>query len=275
MSAFWEDSVSSLSFSRPGSNAVFVCCSLQYYSHIGLGDRRQNILHSGHSVSSSVQEDWLTWCLNIGRAMTNNKLIIFTGALFALYLMTVLSALLGWVVTTFIPREITYYTCTAIMFLFGLKMLWEAWRMKEDEVEETQKEVEQELAVMEGVGAAERGENNEGFSRNDPGPAILELSTEEQPNKEEEPQGTGIKSQAMRFLTKYIIAKHHHSDTDTDTSHSSQNIPAPATSPASQQESRKAEEGSGWLDHYIDRGCKENSWFGKKCLKIFKVKSDS
>ena len=101
--------------------------------------------------------------------------------------------------------------------------------MKEDEVEETQKEVEQELAVMEGAGAAERGENNEGLSRDDPGPgsgpAILELNTEKRPNNEEEPQGTGIKSQAMRFLTKYIIAKHHHSDTDTDTSHSSQNIP--------------------------------------------------
>ena len=36
--------------------------------------------------------------------------------------MTILSALLGFVVTTFIPREYTYYTCTAIMFLFGIKV---------------------------------------------------------------------------------------------------------------------------------------------------------
>ena len=79
--------------------------------------------------------------------MRNNKLIIFLSSLSALYLMTVLSALLGWVVTTFIPREITYYTCTAIMFLFGLKMLWEAWRMKEDEAQETQREVAEELGV--------------------------------------------------------------------------------------------------------------------------------
>ena len=55
-------------------------------------------------------------------AMSNNKLIIFLSALAALYLMTVLSAMLGWVVTTVIPREITYYTCTAIMFLFGVKV---------------------------------------------------------------------------------------------------------------------------------------------------------
>ena len=92
-------------------------------------------------------------------AMTNNKLIIFTGALSALYLMTVLSALLGWVVTTFIPREITYYTCTAIMFLFGLKMLWEAWRMKDDEAQETQREVEEELGVASGNNPGDAGEN--------------------------------------------------------------------------------------------------------------------
>ena len=48
--------------------------------------------------------------------------------------------------TTFIPREYTYYTCTAIMFLFGLKMLYEAWKMKPNEGEETQREVEEELA---------------------------------------------------------------------------------------------------------------------------------
>jgi putative Ca2+/H+ antiporter (TMEM165/GDT1 family) len=60
--------------------------------------------------------------------------------------MTVMSALLGFVVTQFVPREYTYYACTAIMFLFGLKMLWEAWRMSPDEGAETQREVEEELA---------------------------------------------------------------------------------------------------------------------------------
>ena len=32
------------------------------------------------------------------------------------------------------------------MFLFGIKMLWEAWRMKPTEGEDTQREVEEELA---------------------------------------------------------------------------------------------------------------------------------
>jgi hypothetical protein len=26
-----------------------------------------------------------------------------------------------------------------------------------------------------------------------------------------------------------------------------------------------------WMDNVIDNSCRENSWFGKKCLKIFKV----
>ena len=27
----------------------------------------------------------------------------------------------------------------------------------------------------------------------------------------------------------------------------------------------------GWMDNVIDNSCRENSWFGKKCLLIFKV----
>merc|ERR1712013_266855 len=41
-----------------------------------------------------------------------------------------------------------------------------------------------------------------------------------------------------------------------------------ASSPKSQ--SPKGSE-QGWVNSAIDRGCKENSWFGKKCLKIFKL----
>ena len=63
----------------------------------------------------------------------------------ALATMTVLSALLGFVVTTFVPTIYTYYTCTAIMFIFGLKMLWDGLRMKSNEAEEIQNEVAMEI----------------------------------------------------------------------------------------------------------------------------------
>jgi len=205
-------------------------------------------------------------------AMRNNKLIIFLSALSALYLMTVLSALLGWVVTTFIPREITYYTCTAIMFLFGLKMLWEAWRMEEDEVQETQKEVEQELADMDGtrnVGAAERGETNEGYTS--PGPAILDINTggtESKAAQQEDPESDGIKSHAMNFLSKYIIAKPRNPPADLCPSEGVAGDSPPA---ASQPHTESRQPDQSWMDNVIDRSCKENSWFGKKCLKIFKL----
>ena len=61
-----------------------------------------------------------------GKTRTLSKILfflqVFLGAISALAVMTILSALLGFVVTTFIPREYTYYTCTAIMFLFGVKV---------------------------------------------------------------------------------------------------------------------------------------------------------
>ena len=102
------------------------------------------------------------------------------------------------------------------MFAFALKMIWEAWRMEDDEMEEVQKEVEQELAELEGNPGqdseagegANRGQENPGFE----GPAVV--------RKEE---------------GKNVAAE------------------------------------QGWVNNAIDRGCKENSWFGKKCLKIFKV----
>merc|ERR1712130_434268 len=188
--------------------------------------RHRGILH-GFSESISVilvsEIGDKTFFIAAILAMRNNKLTVFLAALSALFLMTVLSALLGWVVTTFMPREITYYTCTAIMFAFALKMLWEAWRMGEGEMEETQKEVEQELAELDDgqpqQGDSERGEassgrDNAGFDG--PPPAATEQAAK----------------------------------------------PQKQTPKSSEQ---------GWVNNAIDRGCKENSWFGKKCLKIFKL----
>ena len=63
-------------------------------------------------------------------------------------ILTVLQISYLYILSVHFLREITYYTCTAIMFAFALKMLWEAWRMGEGELEETQKEVEQELAEL-------------------------------------------------------------------------------------------------------------------------------
>ena len=71
--------------------------------------RHRGILH-GFSESISVilvsEIGDKTFFIAAILAMRNNKLTVFLAALSALFLMTVLSALLGWVVTTFIPRYI-------------------------------------------------------------------------------------------------------------------------------------------------------------------------
>jgi len=138
---------------------------------------------------------------------------VFLGAIFALAMMTILSALLGFVVTTFIPREYTYYTCTAIMFLFGIKMLWEAWRMKPNEGEETQREVEEELAARHGSSPS------------------LEAPSED-PDAGEELQDMNPSNE----------------DTKPD-----------------------EEEGAKKPRKSLHVQIREKSWFGKKCLKIFKL----
>jgi len=193
--------------------------------------RHRGILH-GFSESISVilvsEIGDKTFFIAAILAMRNNKLTIFLAALSALFLMTVLSALLGWVVTTFIPREITYYTCTAIMFAFALKMLWEAWRMGEGELEETQKEVEQELAEL------NDGQLQQADSERGDADGKSEVSS-------------GIENAG--FEGPAVITEQ-------------------AAKP--QKQSPKSSE-PGWVNNAIDRGCKENSWFGKKCLKIFKL----
>lgn len=154
-------------------------------------------------------------------AMRNNKLTVFLAAIAALGVMTVLSALLGFVVTTFIPREYTYYACTAIMALFGLKMLWEAWRMKPNEGEETQREVEEELARRGSTPSLNQ-------SANDPS-AQTEAAEEESHNLASAEAGdTEIQTEVAEVRAKSLGAK-----------------------------------------------MREKSWFGKKCVKIFRVFSNT
>ncbi len=70
--------------------------------------------------------------------------MIFTGALSALAIMTVLSAYVGHI-ATFIPRIYTVYISTALFVFFGLKLLKEGYYMDPAEGLEELEEVTQEL----------------------------------------------------------------------------------------------------------------------------------
>ena len=81
-------------------------------------------------------------------SMRHARLVVFTGAMFALGLMTILSAVLGYA-TTVIPRKYTLYISTALFIFFGLKLLKEGYDMDPNEGQEELEEVQAELKKKE------------------------------------------------------------------------------------------------------------------------------
>ncbi|XP_017783173.1 PREDICTED: transmembrane protein 165 [Nicrophorus vespilloides] len=81
-------------------------------------------------------------------AMKHPRLTVFAGAIGALALMTVLSALFGWLVNV-IPRAYTFYISTALFAIFGLKMLKEGINMSPAGAQEELEEVQSDLRKKE------------------------------------------------------------------------------------------------------------------------------
>lgn len=81
-------------------------------------------------------------------AMRHPRLTVFIGAITALALMTVLSAVFG-MAATIIPRVYTYYISTALFAIFGLKMLKEGYYMSPNEGQEEFEEVQSDLRKRE------------------------------------------------------------------------------------------------------------------------------
>lgn len=81
-------------------------------------------------------------------SMTNPRLIVFLGAILALVIMTILSAVFG-IAATIIPRVYTYYISTVLFFIFGLKMLKDGYSMKPTDAQEEMEEVQMDLRKRE------------------------------------------------------------------------------------------------------------------------------
>jgi Ca2+/H+ antiporter, TMEM165/GDT1 family len=73
-------------------------------------------------------------------AMKHPRLTVYVGAMFALGLMTLLSALMGNILTKIIPKVYTYYASSFLFALFGLKMLREGWNMENEDASEEYEE---------------------------------------------------------------------------------------------------------------------------------------
>lgn len=83
-------------------------------------------------------------------AMRHDRLVVFTAALAALGLMTVLSAVLGHIAPTLLPKRLTTLAAALLFLFFGAKMLREGLEMDHEAgVGEEMREVEQELEEKE------------------------------------------------------------------------------------------------------------------------------
>lgn len=83
-------------------------------------------------------------------AMKHSRFIVYAGAMFALGFMTLLSALLGNIVTKIIPRSYTYYASSILFAIFGVKMLREGLAMdKNENANEEYEEAQQSLKKSE------------------------------------------------------------------------------------------------------------------------------
>jgi len=77
-------------------------------------------------------------------AMRHSRCVVFSGALLALIVMTVLSAALGYALPSLLPRKYTHYASAALFLYFGAKMLRDARTMGDGPADELA-EVEDEL----------------------------------------------------------------------------------------------------------------------------------
>lgn len=95
-------------------------------------------------------------------AMRQPKLIVFLGAFGALAVMSVLSALLGVMFPTLLPKWLTTLLAALLFFGFGIRMFREALNMTGEELgeewEDAKRQVEEEEDVAEGGGGIDRME---------------------------------------------------------------------------------------------------------------------
>jgi putative Ca2+/H+ antiporter (TMEM165/GDT1 family) len=98
-------------------------------------------------------------------AMRHSQVLVFTAAFGALVVMTVLSAVLGHVVPTLLPKRLTTFAAAVLFLVFGAKMLREGLAMPRDSgVGEEMKEVEAELEEKEHSMAMDRSRRRSSLS---------------------------------------------------------------------------------------------------------------
>lgn len=85
-------------------------------------------------------------------SMKHSPVVVFTGAISALFVMTVLSTGMGVILPSLLSKEITHYACICLFVVFGVRLLHDVFTSEDDQTEESDelKEVEMEIAQREG-----------------------------------------------------------------------------------------------------------------------------
>ena len=78
-------------------------------------------------------------------SMRQERSAVFCGAILSLYVMTVLSSIMGLVLPTFIPVQYTHFFGGVLFLYFGVKLLNDSRGMEANQVSEELEEVEEEL----------------------------------------------------------------------------------------------------------------------------------
>lgn len=102
-------------------------------------------------------------------SMKHSRVTVYTGAMLALGLMTLLSALLGNILTKLIPKTYTYYASSLLFALFGLKMLREGYQMSNTDASEEYEEANSTLRENEEKNSSINGKDLEAGGSGDKG----------------------------------------------------------------------------------------------------------
>ncbi len=99
-------------------------------------------------------------------AMKHSRTMVLLGAAGALVIMTILGVVFGHLLTV-IPQYVTHYGAGTLFFVFGLKLLFEAYSMKGGEAQEELREAEEEIMELEKKDRARRQPKPLGGDRGD------------------------------------------------------------------------------------------------------------
>lgn len=99
-------------------------------------------------------------------AMRHPRVVVFAGAFGSLVVMSILSAAMGHILPTLIPKQWTQVAASLLFLMFGTKMMMEGRAMKggndkiQEEMREAEEEIEGDDAEHDGTGAVtENGES--------------------------------------------------------------------------------------------------------------------